>query len=316
MTSITRNFPWFIKDFGVSIIGQECYVSLVEDLSLSDTKCLRYALSKGLGIGLVIGGSIMKLPQLLLIINARSARGLSLTAFSLETLAYSITTAYPFRNSFPFSTYGENFFLSIQNTLITLLIIYYSPISNKSLRNTQLTRATILVIVTALALWSLPLSILSILQLLTLPLSLFSKLPQIRQNARSQSTGQLSAFAVLSQVAGCLARLFTTATETGDWLVAAAFGMALLLNSVLGIQMWMYWGNWDTKLDQVEMGLVGAHGHETSFNARHGLGRPGWMDVSEEHKGNIFTNIAMPNPIRVPSILPFSGERPLTRKVD
>ena len=83
MTAITRNLPWFIKDLGVSIIGtvsashihaipsnvntkQECYTSLIENLDFGDLKCLKYSLSKILGIGIVFGGSIMKVPQVLL----------------------------------------------------------------------------------------------------------------------------------------------------------------------------------------------------------------------------------------------------------
>ncbi|KAG6865686.1 hypothetical protein C0991_000299 [Blastosporella zonata] len=240
MTSITRNFPWFIRDLGVSIVGEECYTSLVENLDIGDVKCIKYSVSKGLGIGIVLGGSIMKVPQVLLIVNARSARGLSLSAYILETLSYAITLAYSFRNNFPFSTYGENFFLTLQNALITLLIIFYAPPSSS--KNTQLISSAVSLLATAGTLAVLPSSALSALQLATLPLSLFSKLPQIQQNSRARSTGQLSAFAVVSQIAGCAARLFTTAAEVGDPLVAAGFVLALLLNLVLGAQMAMYWG--------------------------------------------------------------------------
>jgi mannose-P-dolichol utilization defect protein 1 len=45
---------------------QKCYTSIVEDLNFSDIECLKYSLSKGLGVGIVVGGSIMKLPQVLL----------------------------------------------------------------------------------------------------------------------------------------------------------------------------------------------------------------------------------------------------------
>jgi mannose-P-dolichol utilization defect protein 1 len=76
----------------------------------------------------------------------------------------------------------------------------------------------------------------------TLPLSLFSKLPQIAANARARSTGQLSVFAVVSQVVGCLARLFTTSTEVGDPILFVSFLLALVLNVVLAVQIWMYWG--------------------------------------------------------------------------
>ena len=54
---------------------QKCYTSIVEDLNLSDFECLKYSLSKGLGVGIVVGGSIVKLPQLLL--STRSVRGIS-----------------------------------------------------------------------------------------------------------------------------------------------------------------------------------------------------------------------------------------------
>ena len=83
MTTITRNLPWFIRDLGVSIVGkvspaslflnlagshttQKCYTSLVESLDVGDVQCIKYSISKGLGIGIVVGGSIMKVPQVLL----------------------------------------------------------------------------------------------------------------------------------------------------------------------------------------------------------------------------------------------------------
>jgi len=252
MTAITRNLPWFIKDVGTAIIGQKCYTTLVENLDIDDVECLKYALSKGLGFGIVVGGSIMKVPQLLLITSARSARGLSLPAYVLETLAYAITLAYSNRNEFPFSTYGENFFLTIQNIIITLLIIYY-PSSLRTRTESvapRLLGATLAVAATGAALYLVPLPSLAALQLSTIPISIFSKLPQIRQNYRAQSTGQLSAFAVIAQIVGCLARLFTTAAEVGDAILSAGFALALILNVILGAQMWMYWGN-DEKREEI-----------------------------------------------------------------
>ncbi|RDB18474.1 Mannose-P-dolichol utilization defect 1 [Hypsizygus marmoreus] len=314
MTTITRNLPWFIRDLGISIVGSECYTSLVENLDINDVKCIKYSLSKGLGIGIVVGGSIMKVPQVLLIVNARSARGLSLSAYVLETLSYAINLAYSFRNGFPFSTYGENFFLTIQNAIITLLIIAYAPIasSSVSLRNTKLTTGVVATIASSTVLYSLPNETLALLQLGTLPLSLFSKLPQIRQNYRSQSTGQLSAFAVISQIAGCLARLFTTATEIGDNLVAAGFALALLLNLVLGAQLWMYWG-------QGEAELKGKH------ELRNGAGYVSDSEKIEKERPSP-SPVAQPAPWQAPQhrrvatppprTTSAGGARKWTRKVD
>ncbi|KAI0792732.1 mannose-P-dolichol utilization defect 1 protein [Abortiporus biennis] len=255
MTAITRNLPWFVRDLGTAIIGEKCYETLVLNLDVDDVECLKYSLSKVLGVGIVIGGSIMKVPQLLLIVTAQSARGISLPAYVLETLAYGITLAYSYRNNFPFSTYGENLFLTIQNIIITLLIIYYpsSRLTRQESVSSKLLLATVATGATGYALAVIPPNALSALQLATLPISLFSKLPQIRQNYRARSTGQLSAFAVIAQIAGCLARLFTTAAELGDALISAGFALALILNVVLGFQMWAYWGK-DIKDEREEVG--------------------------------------------------------------
>ncbi|KAJ3817485.1 hypothetical protein F5880DRAFT_54107 [Lentinula raphanica] len=240
MTSLTRNLPWFIRDTASSIIGVECYTSLVYNLELGDVRCWKYAMSKGMGIGIVVGASVMKLPQLIIVLQSRSATGLSLTSFILETLAYAINFFYSYRNGFPFSTYGENLFLSIQNTIITFLIILY----NRRWGPTRLTFLPFfsLTLLTLLLLLLSPQPLLSLLQLLTLPLSLSSKLPQIIQNHRSRSTGNLSAFAVGAQVAGCLARVYTNWAEVGDGLVGVGAGLGAVLNGVVGWQVWWYWG--------------------------------------------------------------------------
>lgn len=46
--------------------SQKCYTSLVENLDIADVECIKFSLSKGLGLGIVVGGAIMKVPQLLL----------------------------------------------------------------------------------------------------------------------------------------------------------------------------------------------------------------------------------------------------------
>jgi len=247
------------------LLGNEkCYISLVENLNLGDTYCLKLAISKGLGLGIVVGGSIMKVPQLLLIYRSSSARGLSFPAFLLETLSYAITTAYSVRAEFPFSTYGENLFLAIQNTLICLAILYYSRTSS----NTAIGLVGLAMLASYAALFQISGELLAYCQLSTLPLSLLSKLPQIAQNARAKSTGQLSAFAVLSQVLGCLARLFTSKTELGKGgdIVVMGFALALVLNLVLGAQMIMYWQSGDhaTLAKKSEAILVNEKGGDAS----------------------------------------------------
>ncbi|KAK0205463.1 hypothetical protein DFS33DRAFT_1260086 [Desarmillaria ectypa] len=245
MTALTQNLPPFVRNLGVSIIGQECYTSLIENLDFNNVECIKYSLSKGVGLGIVVGGSIVKVPQIILILKSHSAQGLSLGSYILETLSYCINLLYSYRNGFPFSTYGENIFLTIQNAFITQLIVFYSPNSQGKI---TLVSAGLTAFVSTL--YSLPTEILSYLQIATLPLSLFAKIPQITQNYRSKSTGQLSAFAVIAQILGCVARLFTTMQEVGDPVVLTVFALALMLNGVLGAQLWMYWGAQAKKVEE------------------------------------------------------------------
>ncbi|KAJ3829416.1 hypothetical protein F5880DRAFT_1470650 [Lentinula raphanica] len=242
LTLITQNFPAPIRELGVSLIDEKCYVQLIEKLDFSDIECVKLALSKGLGIGIVVGGSIVKVPQIALILRTQDSAGLSLPSYILETLSYLITLFYSYRNSFPFSTFGENLFLSVQDIAVSLFILLYGDSPNPSRRTGDIGLLTGFFVASISALYSMSLENLAYLQLATLPLSLFSKIPQITANHKAKSTGQLSAFAVLSQIVGCVARLYTTSTEVGDPVVQAGFGLALLLNLVLGIQMMLYWG--------------------------------------------------------------------------
>nr|AGC14653.1 hypothetical protein [Lentinula edodes]AGC14664.1 hypothetical protein [Lentinula edodes] len=238
LTLITRNFPAPIRELGVSLIDEKCYVKLIEQLDFSDIECLKLALSKGLGIGIVIGGSIVKVPQIALsVLRTQDSAGLSISSYVLETLSYLITLFYSYRSSFPFSTYGENLFLGVQNTIVSLLIILHGDAPNPSRRTGNLGILTGFFVASISALYSMSLENLGYLQLATLPLSLFSKIPQITANYKAKSTGQLSAFAVLSQIIGCAVRVYTTSTEVGDPVVQAGFGLALFLNVILGIQM-------------------------------------------------------------------------------
>lgn len=76
-----------------------------------------------------------------------------------------------------------------------------------------------------------------------MPISLLSKAPQIVSNHRLKSTGTLSAFAVFNALLGCLARVFTTATEVKDPVVLWGFILAAILNAVIVCQMIAYWNN-------------------------------------------------------------------------
>lgn len=50
---------------------------------------------------------MVKLPQVLAVMRAKSAEGLSLLAFELETLGFLIAATYGFAHKLAFTAYGE-----------------------------------------------------------------------------------------------------------------------------------------------------------------------------------------------------------------
>lgn len=260
LQAITHHFPSPIISLGNLILGQECYTTLIYNVDPS-IACLKLAISKALGIGIIIFGSILKIPQIYKIIRYSSARGISLSMYTLEVVAYDISLAYAFRKRLPLSTYGENASLTLQNMIITLLIIQYNPkakrqqggilTTSNSRNDNQLAKqwnnfrhviiAATVMILTSMYLFILcPPSFLSILQAFSIPISLVSKFPQIIELHRNKEPGQLSAIVVFAQLAGTIARVYTTVIETGDWLIGTGFGLASILNAVIAVQVSRY----------------------------------------------------------------------------
>lgn len=209
---ITTNLPTPIKNLGISLIGEKCYTSLIENIDITDHPCIKLGISKGLGIGIIGASSIVKVPQILKIISSESAAGLSLLSTILETDAYAISIAYNFRNGFPFSTFGETALIVVQNLVIAVLILHFTG------RGAYAGALVATVAAAAYALFSPNVigdKTMTYLQAATIPISLASKVPQIYTVWKEGGTGQLSAFAVFNFLAGSLARVFTTLQEVG-----------------------------------------------------------------------------------------------------
>lgn len=248
------------------------------------------------------------------VVNSGSAAGLSLSAYVLETLSYAVTLAYSVRNNFPFSTYGENLFLTVQNAVITLLVAAL-PTSSKltSKRSSSVPGVLALLAGGAMAsygLYTASTETLGLAQIATIPLGIASKLPQIAQNRRARSTGQLSGFAVLAQTLGSLARLFTTLSEVGDTRLAAGFGLAFALNVVLTIQLFAYAGTRPSVAVPIDVSKEEKEGSVLSDKAVGGTGQVQWGAAAP----------GQPPPPRTGSPVPRYGSptpsRRWSRKVD
>ena len=190
---LTHSLPAPIRDFGISLIGPECYKNLILDLDLTSIQCLQLAVSKALGIATVAGSSILKVPQILKLLTSQSGAGISFLSYALETSAMLTTLAYSARNGFPFNTYGETAMIAAQNVVISLLVLRYTG---------RTALAAVFVAALASAGYSLfnegvvDMQTLTYAQMGAGLLGVVSKLPQVWTIYSEGGTGQLSPFMV------------------------------------------------------------------------------------------------------------------------
>ncbi|XP_049714743.1 mannose-P-dolichol utilization defect 1 protein isoform X1 [Elephas maximus indicus] len=107
------------------LLPEKCYDQLLVQGDLLHVPCLKILLSKGLGLGIVAGSLLVKLPQVFKILGAKSAEGLSLQSVMLELVALTGTMVYSITNNFPFSSWGEALFLMLQTIAICFLVLHY-----------------------------------------------------------------------------------------------------------------------------------------------------------------------------------------------
>lgn len=228
---------YFFTPLVLLILNKECHDEFFIKFNFFHAPCLKLAISKALGYGIVVGSSIIKIPQIIKVLQAGNVVGLSLMSFITELVATTLTTAYSIQKSFPFSTWGESFFLSIQTSL---LIVLYFHFNRKTSSAAIFCAIYSMVVYFVLSKYMNP-DLLAQLTSLVIPLMAISKALQIVSNFRHGHTGQLSFLMVFLLFAGAIARIFTTVQETGDIIMLSTYCMTTCLNGILVAQVLYYW---------------------------------------------------------------------------
>lgn len=65
------------------IFREDCFEKFLK-YDISDMDCLKFTISKGLGLGIVAGSSILKLPQIIKIVSSGSVEGLAAISQYIE----------------------------------------------------------------------------------------------------------------------------------------------------------------------------------------------------------------------------------------
>jgi mannose-P-dolichol utilization defect 1 len=273
---ITTNLPTPISNTLTSLLGAPCHDALLRDLDIiTHPECLSLAISKALGIAIITTASIVKVPQILKLLQSQSAAGLSFTSYVLETASFLITLAYNVRSGWPFSTYGETALILAQDVVIAVLVLHFTRRDGMAGGFVAGVAAVIYALLVSDTL--VDAKLMNYLQAGAGVLSIASKLPQILTVYKEGGTGQLSAFAVFNYMAGSLSRIFTTLQEVDDMLILYGFVAGFVLNAVLAGQMVYYWN---------EKGPTAGHGGEISEKIPQAVGQTSGAEVKKGVAGS------------------------------
>ncbi|XP_018549453.1 mannose-P-dolichol utilization defect 1b [Lates calcarifer] len=218
---------------------ESCYDEFFLSFNFLDVPCLKIVLSKVLGIGIILGSVMVKLPQILKLIGAKSAEGLSFNSVLLELLAITGTMAYSITNKFPFSAWGEALFLMLQTVTIGFLIQHYGGRTSRGVLFVIVYFGLLVLLLSPVT----PMAVVTSMQASNMPAIIIGRLIQALTNFNNGHTGQLSAISVFLLFAGSLARIFTSLQETGDSLMALTYVISSACNGIITLQVLYYWNS-------------------------------------------------------------------------
>lgn len=219
------------------LMTSKCHEEFFYNFNFLNVDCLKMTISKGLGYGILAGSMLLRVPQILKIVQAQSAQGISIISEVLTLIAIFGTMAYGFHNQFSIAAYGDSYFLYAQGIIVLLLVLFYQ---NKLIQ-TVLYLPVIAASSALLFMNLIPADVIFLLNGLNIFLSVISKLIQAGENYRNGSTGALSAITLILQFAGCVARIFTSIQETGDMYMVVTFLVNSVANGILVFQLVYYW---------------------------------------------------------------------------
>ncbi|KAJ8726166.1 hypothetical protein PYW07_000864 [Mythimna separata] len=227
----------FFKGLLLSVLTEKCFEEYFEKFNFLDGPCFTATLSKGLGIGIIAGSILVKVPQILKILSSKSAEGINVYGVYLELFAITANFAYSYVKGFPFSAWGEGTFLAIQTAIIAALVLHYGGATSRAV----VFLSTYAGIVSALVSGFTPTDVLWTMQAVNVPIIVIAKSIQVITNYKNGSTGQLSAITCFLLFGGSVARIFTSLVETGDFIIIVTYCVSTVANGAIVAQLLWYW---------------------------------------------------------------------------
>lgn len=220
----------FGMDFG-------CVIGSLRHGQFPVKDCLLPLISKLLGYCIVAASTTVKIPQILKILEHKSVRGLSVAAFELEVIGYTISLAYCLHKGLPFSAFGEYAFLLVQAIILVGVIYYFSlPVGTSRWMRALLYCGLAPTILAG----KIDPMLFEALYASQHAIFLCARIPQIWKNFRNKSTGELSFLTCFMNFGGSMVRVFTSIQEKAPTSVVMGCVLGATTNGTLLSQIIIY----------------------------------------------------------------------------
>jgi len=198
-------------------------------------ECLPVLVSKLLGLAIVVTSPASKLPQIMNLVKSKSAEGIVVQMFACEVMVFSISWSYMAGQSMAFSEYGEAVIMNFLTCIIVVLVLTYAPGGIRALHIVMMVMYVILLV--AMLSGLVPLFMLRLAFTGSILFNISGRVPQMLQNWRAGSTGQLSLVMFILNLGGTGVRVLTSLVQVlsaGVWDTDLLF---VLFNNVLSAGM-------------------------------------------------------------------------------
>lgn len=214
-----------------------CVIGSLRHGQFPEKDCLLSLISKLLGYCIVAGSTTVKIPQIMKILEHKSIRGLSMAAFELEVIGYTISLAYCLHKGLPFSAFGEYAFLLVQALILVAVIYYYSqPVGTARWMRALLYCGLAPTILAG----KIDPMLFEALYASQHAVFLCARIPQIWKNFSNKGTGELSFITCFMNFGGSMVRVFTSIQEKAPSTVVTGSVLGAITNGILLSQIIMY----------------------------------------------------------------------------
>ncbi|VEU43604.1 unnamed protein product [Pseudo-nitzschia multistriata] len=234
----------FVKPLAEWIWGEEGSSSCLSQVPFLSGPCLSQLLTKALGVLIILASMLNKIPIMVNMLKAQSAAGISRNSLYGEAIVYANCALYGFLSGHPFTAYGENASLLLQNSVLIVLAWNFLSKTNTPVGSDEKIMAILFfALYVAAVLNFLPEDYWYMLMSTTWPVMLYARGSQVYETFCVKQTGNLSIVTTTMNLVGAVIRILTTINETGDVVVMSGYLLSGSLSLMMFVQHWMYLKN-------------------------------------------------------------------------